>query len=158
MLDSEERGKPEYPEKTSRIKDQLNNQLNPHMTPSPGIEHGPHGWEASALTTAPSLLSSILPWLAQYAVICPLAWLSSIEVRYFQQSLLLRPPSRFTTLCDWLAKLAPVSQPIKNKITRAFSRAWRHIFASNSDWFIALLVSVVTGDSNSLLAFVHVFY
>ena len=35
-----ERGKPEYP----------------HMTPRPGIEPGPHWWEASALTTAPSLL------------------------------------------------------------------------------------------------------
>jgi len=26
------------------------------MTPSPGIEPGPHWWEASALTTTPSLL------------------------------------------------------------------------------------------------------
>ena len=26
------------------------------MTPKPGIEPGPHWWEASALTTAPSLL------------------------------------------------------------------------------------------------------
>ena len=33
-----------------------NNKLNPHMTPSPGIEPGPHWWEASALTTVPSLL------------------------------------------------------------------------------------------------------
>ena len=33
-----------------------NNKLNPHMTPSPGIKPGPHWWEASALTTAPSLL------------------------------------------------------------------------------------------------------
>ena len=33
-----------------------NNKLNPHMTPSPVIEPGPHWWEASALTTAPSLL------------------------------------------------------------------------------------------------------
>ena len=30
----------------------INNKLNPHMTPSPGIEPGPHRWEASALTTA----------------------------------------------------------------------------------------------------------
>ena len=28
------------------------------MTPGPGIEHGTHWWEASALTTAPSLLCS----------------------------------------------------------------------------------------------------
>ena len=33
-----------------------NNILNPHMTPGPGIEPGPHWWKASALTTAPSLL------------------------------------------------------------------------------------------------------
>ena len=26
------------------------------MTPGPGVEPGPHWWEASALTTAPSLL------------------------------------------------------------------------------------------------------
>ena len=29
------------------------------MTPRPGIEPGPHWWEASALTTAPSLLFSL---------------------------------------------------------------------------------------------------
>ena len=34
---------------------QRTNKLNPHMTPSPGIEPGSHWWEASALTTAPSL-------------------------------------------------------------------------------------------------------
>ena len=33
-----------------------NNKLNPQMTPGPGIEPGSHWWEASALTTAPSLL------------------------------------------------------------------------------------------------------
>ena len=31
------------------------NKLNPHMTPDLGIESGPHWWEASALTTVPSL-------------------------------------------------------------------------------------------------------
>ena len=30
-------------------------KLNSHMTPDLGIEPGPHWWEASALTTAPSL-------------------------------------------------------------------------------------------------------
>ena len=29
-----------------------NNKLDPHITPSPGIETGTHWWEASALTTA----------------------------------------------------------------------------------------------------------
>ena len=41
-----------------------NNKLNCnlHMTPRPGIEPGPHWWEASTLTTAaPSLLPGVLP-------------------------------------------------------------------------------------------------
>ena len=42
--------------KTLRAGTRTNNKLNPHMTPSPGIEPGPHWWEASALTTAPCLL------------------------------------------------------------------------------------------------------
>ena len=32
------------------------NKVNPHMTPSPGVKPGSHWWEASALTTAPSVL------------------------------------------------------------------------------------------------------
>ena len=42
-----------------------NNKLNPHMTPSPGIEPGPHWWEAcvggKCSTTAPSLLPAQTP-------------------------------------------------------------------------------------------------
>jgi len=34
---------------------QTNNKLNPLMTPGPGIEPGTHWWEASTLTTAPTL-------------------------------------------------------------------------------------------------------
>ena len=34
-----------------------NNKLNPHKTPGAGTEPGNHWWEASALTTGPSLLS-----------------------------------------------------------------------------------------------------
>ena len=33
---------------------QRTNKLNPHTTPDPEIEPGPHRWEASALTTTPS--------------------------------------------------------------------------------------------------------
>ena len=43
-----ESGKPEYPEKTSR--------QHPHMASTPGYEPGSHWWEASALTTVPSLI------------------------------------------------------------------------------------------------------
>ena len=43
-------------EKPLGARTRTNNKLNPHMTPGPGVEPGPHWWEASALTTAPSLL------------------------------------------------------------------------------------------------------
>ena len=43
-------------EKPLGAEKRTNNKLNPHMTPGPGIEPGTHWWEASALTTAPSLL------------------------------------------------------------------------------------------------------
>ena len=43
-------------EKPLGAKTKTNNKLNPHMTPSPEMEPGPLWWEASALTTAPSLL------------------------------------------------------------------------------------------------------
>ena len=39
-------------------KERTNNKLNPHMASTPGFEPGPHWWEASALTTAPPLLSN----------------------------------------------------------------------------------------------------
>ena len=45
MLVFEEMGKPEYPEKNLSTRlTRTNNKLNPHMTPSPGIEPGPHWW------------------------------------------------------------------------------------------------------------------
>ena len=52
VLVFEERGKPEYPEK-KLSKERNNKKLNSHMAKGPGIEPGPHFWEASALTTAP---------------------------------------------------------------------------------------------------------
>ena len=55
----EERGKPEYPKKKPLgARERTNNKLNPHnMVLTPGFEPGPLWWEASALTTAPPLLS-----------------------------------------------------------------------------------------------------
>ena len=47
-------GKAEFPEIISRCRVE-NQKLNPHLTPALGIDPGPHWWEASALTTAPSL-------------------------------------------------------------------------------------------------------
>ena len=55
----------------------------------------------------------------------------------------------FTTPCDWLAKLAPLSQPMRTKTNRdslalVFPRLIRfHASSTNSDWFIVLFTSVV---------------
>jgi len=53
---SVEGGKPENLEKTLGARKRTNNKHNPHMMLGLGIEPGPHWWEASALTTTPSLL------------------------------------------------------------------------------------------------------
>ena len=42
-------------EKPLGARTRTNNKLNPHITPGPGDEPGPHWWEASALTTTPPL-------------------------------------------------------------------------------------------------------
>ena len=57
MLVFEDRGKPEYLEKISRSKRENQQQTqHPHnMALKPGFEPGPHCWEASTLTAAPSL-------------------------------------------------------------------------------------------------------
>ena len=56
MLVFEDRGKPQYLEKISRSKGENQQQTqHPHMVLKPGFEPGPHCWEASALTAAPSL-------------------------------------------------------------------------------------------------------
>jgi len=43
-------------EKLLGSRERINNKLNPHMASMPGVEPGPHWWEASALTTATPLL------------------------------------------------------------------------------------------------------
>ena len=53
MLVFEERGNRSTRRK-SLGAEQKTNKLNPQMTLDLGIEPGPHWWEASALTTAPS--------------------------------------------------------------------------------------------------------
>ena len=39
-----------------------NNKLDPHMTPSPGIEPETHWWKASVVNIAPSLLPEVRRW------------------------------------------------------------------------------------------------
>jgi len=48
-----------------------NNKLNPHMTPGQGIKPGTLSWEASALTTAPSLLPYVASiWVGSSCLDC----------------------------------------------------------------------------------------
>ena len=61
MLVFGEGGKPENPEKNPRSREENQHKLNPLMASGPGIEPGPHWWEASALTTTPPLLPDINP-------------------------------------------------------------------------------------------------
>ena len=51
-----EGGKPGNRKKTLGARTRTNNKLNPLMAPGLGFEPGPHWWEASAITTAPSPL------------------------------------------------------------------------------------------------------
>ena len=59
MLVFEEKGKLEYPEKNlseqTQSKGENQQQTQPTYASTPGFEPGPHWWEVSALTTAPSL-------------------------------------------------------------------------------------------------------
>ena len=51
-----EGGKLEDLEKTCGARTTANNKLNPHVTPSPGIEPEPQQWEVTPLTKTTSLL------------------------------------------------------------------------------------------------------
>jgi len=44
------------PEKIPQSREENQHKFNPLMALAPGIAPGPHWWEASALTNAPSLL------------------------------------------------------------------------------------------------------
>jgi len=68
MLVFMEGGKPENPEKTLGARTRTNNKLNPHMTPGPGMEPGPHWWKASALTAASNYFFT---FLIDYAATVP---------------------------------------------------------------------------------------
>ena len=56
-----EGGTPENPKKNPRSREESQHKLNPLTASGPGIEPGPHWWEASALTATPSLLP-LLPF------------------------------------------------------------------------------------------------
>ena len=58
--------------KTSRAEKRANNKLNQHMASGPRIDPEPHWWEASALTTAPSLLPNkyVLSFCGEISLKC----------------------------------------------------------------------------------------
>ena len=61
------RGENEVPgEKPLGARERTNNKLNPHMATKSGSEPGPNWWEASTLTTAPSLPWSRTPYNGPY--------------------------------------------------------------------------------------------
>ena len=56
----EKRGKPEYPKKNLSVQ-RREPTNSTHNEGESGVEPEPHWWEASALTTAPSLHPSVEP-------------------------------------------------------------------------------------------------
>ena len=66
-----------------------NNKLNPHMTPSPGIEPGQHWWEAcvggKCSTTAPSLPHQKCCTQTRYHEGLPTLWIVQ-KIFYFNLS------------------------------------------------------------------------
>ena len=64
MLVFKDREKPEYTEKNlSEQGQEPTTKLNPQLKMSLVIKPMPHWWEASALSTVPSLLPMVKPWL-----------------------------------------------------------------------------------------------
>ena len=62
-------------EKPLGARERTNNKLNPLMASTPGVEPGPHWWEATALTTAPPLL----PKLTTHDLLKQAIWPPSIK-------------------------------------------------------------------------------
>ena len=64
-------------------KENTNKKLNPHIASTPGFEPGPHWWEASALTTAPSLALQVMERAIQSQLVAFLT--KTIPYQYINQ-------------------------------------------------------------------------
>ena len=106
-----------------------NNKVAVGLSSSVVLRHLP-------IITATSLLCklnrAVFNWVSK--VVCVLLWFC------------------FTSLCDWLQNLAPLSRPIRKlkpnmTCSHAFSCAWHqlNLFALSSDWFIGQFAFVVIG-------------
>ena len=67
-----------------------------------------------------------------------------IEIQYDIEGFQWSPESNsrllwfcFATLCDLLQELSPLSQPIR---TKPIVTSWLYVFASSTDWYIAVNV------------------
>ena len=81
-----------------------NNKLNPHMTLSPGIEPGPHWWEASALTTVPSPLTSnrFVACVAQHRILTSSERFSNYNrFAVYVNVVKLQKPSNRALIAEW---------------------------------------------------------
>ena len=67
-------------EKRLRERERTNNKLNPPMALTPGFEPGPHWWDASALTTALSLLPTDTKQMADFVTT------NSVQITCFELS------------------------------------------------------------------------
>ena len=85
--------------KTLGAGTRTNNKLNPHMTPRPGIEPGPHWWEASAPNTAPSLLSTELSKHVWHLEDAGLSF--NITWKILKQAAPFNPATNCCNLCLW---------------------------------------------------------
>ena len=111
-------------EKTPRSKDRTNNKLNPHMTSGLRIKPGSHWWEASALTTASSLLPKItfckqqkLSWQFLYKSV----W--QVYLTYKFTIMLLAPQVKIQTKINHLC-LCITFLSHKDDLTKQSNKEW----------------------------------
>ena len=83
-----------------------------------------------------------LPWLTSVETLIPTYWTGKKGRSRERQSRDHERPR-----CE-LINQSEVKPKTIVTYSHAFSRAWRHVFASNSDWFIWLFTTVVIGQSN----------
>ena len=97
-------------EKPLGAKERINNKLNPHMASTRGFEPGPHWWEVSALTTAPSLARVCTLRNTYRTVPVDLHWLSKrqslsattvIFRTTFTWTIIFNLLKKFFCLTDW---------------------------------------------------------
>ena len=99
MLVFVEGGKPEYPEKNPRSRDEYQQQTQPTYDAETGNRTRVNWWEASALITAPSLLSTELSKHVWHLKDAGLGF--NITWKILKQAAPFNPASNCCNLCLW---------------------------------------------------------